>query len=67
MYQKYMDLRDKKGLSDYRVSCDTGIAKSTFSDWKSGRSKPKAEKLLKLAKYFKVPLEYFLEENRDGK
>lgn len=61
MYEKYADLRDKKGVTDYRVASETGITKSTFTDWKNGRSKPKVDKLTTLAKYFGVPIEYFLE------
>ena len=61
MYEKYVALRDKIGITDYRVSLDTGITKSTFTDWKSGRSKPKIDKLKILADYFSVPIEYFLE------
>lgn len=61
MYEKYLELRDKKGVTDYRVSVDTGITKSTFTDWKTGRSRPKADKLLVLANYFGVPVTYFLE------
>lgn len=61
MYKKYVALRDKKGVTDYRVSVDTGIPKSTFSEWKSGRSAPKVDKLKKLADYFGKPIEYFLE------
>ena len=52
MYGRYVALREKKGVTDYRVAVETGITKSTFSDWKSGRSVPKADKLLSLAKYF---------------
>ena len=62
MYEKYVMLRDKKGVTDYRVSEDTGITKSTFSDWKSGRSKPKLDKLQILADYFGVDIKYFLEK-----
>lgn len=61
MYDKYVVLRDKKGITDYRVSTDTGITKSTFTDWKSGRSNPKTDKLKILADYFGVTIEYFLE------
>ena len=64
MYGRYVALREKKGVTDYRVAVETGITKSTFSDWKSGRSVPKADKLLSLAKYFDVPVEYFLEEEK---
>lgn len=60
MYEKYVSLRDKKGVTDYRVSVDTGITKSTFTDWKTGRSKPKVDKLQILADYFEVPVEFFL-------
>ena len=61
MYEKYVELRDRKHVTDYRVSVDTGITKSTFTDWKSGRSKPKMDKLSILADYFGVSIEYFLE------
>lgn len=61
MYEKYIELRDKKGVTDYRVAIDTGIPKSTFTDWKTGRSNPKVDKLKILADYFGVSIEYFLE------
>ena len=61
MYEKYETLRDEKGITDYRVAADTGITKSTFTDWKSGRSKPKVDKLKILADYFGVQIDYFLE------
>ena len=44
---------------------DTGIRRSTFSDWKSGRSKPKTDKLKILADYFGVSVDYFLEDNAE--
>lgn len=62
MYSEYAKLRDKRGLTDYKVSQDTGIATATLSSWKKGVYSPKADKLLVLAKYFDVPLEKLLEE-----
>lgn len=62
MYKKYVALRDEKGVTDYRVAMETGVTKSTFADWKSGRSVPKLDKLLAIAKYFGVPVEYFADE-----
>lgn len=59
MYQKYAELRDKNGVTDYRVATETGITKSTFTDWKNGKSSPKLEKLMKIAKFFNVPVEWF--------
>lgn len=62
VYEKYVALRESKGVTDYRISVDTGITKSTFTDWKTGRSKPKIDKLKILADYFGVSIEYFLED-----
>lgn len=41
------------------------VTKSTFTDWKNGRSEPKLEKLKKIADYFGVSIEYFLEEEKE--
>ncbi|CCY11643.1 MAG: helix-turn-helix transcriptional regulator [Parabacteroides sp.] len=62
MYKKYAELRDNAGLTDYRVSKDTGISTATLSSWKNGNYSPKFDKLLTLAKYFNVPVEYFADE-----
>lgn len=60
MYEIYCKLRDAKGVKDADVVRETGITKSTFSDWKSGRSKPKNEKLQKIADYFGVTVDYLM-------
>ena len=61
MYQRYCELRDKKGVTYYQVSTETGFTRSTFTDWKQGRSKPGVEKLYKIAQFFNVPIEYFVD------
>ena len=58
MYEIYCKLRDSKGMKDADVSKATGITKSTFSDWKNGRSNPKDAKLQKIADLFGVTAEY---------
>ena len=60
MYKIFEQLLLKHGISSYKVSKETGIAQSTFSDWKSGRSIPKKDKLQKIAEYFDVPLSYIM-------
>lgn len=62
MYKIYEKLRDEKGVSDYRVAKETGISSSSFPNWKAGRYQPKSDKLKKLADYFGVSIETFLEE-----
>lgn len=60
MYDIFVKLLEKYGVTAYKVSKATGIAGSTFSDWKSGRSTPKQEKLQKIADYFGVTVEYLM-------
>lgn len=64
MYAKYVELRDNKRITDYRVAKDTGIRRSVFSDWKSGRSNPKADKLKILADYFGVSVDFFFDDDK---
>ena len=58
-YENYCKIRDSKGMKDSHVASASGIAKSTFSDWKAGRSNPKAEKLKKIADVLNVSIESF--------
>ena len=57
MYAKYVELRDAKGVNDANVSAATGIPRSTFTDWKNGRSVPKIEKIIKIAEFFGVSVD----------
>ena len=67
MYEIYCKLRDSKGVKDSDVVKATGITKSTFSDWKSGRSKPKNDKLQKIADYYGVTIDYLMTGIEDKK
>ena len=60
MYEIFKKLCDMKGVSSYRVSKDTGIATATLSDWKNGKSTPKADKMELLAQYFGVSIDYLM-------
>lgn len=61
MYNKYEELLRRTGKTSYQVSKETGIGQNTLSNWKTGRSKPKVEKLKILADYFGVEVGFFLE------
>ena len=67
MYEKFAMLLEKTHKTASQVSRDTGIAENIFSYWKSGRSKPKVDKLMILAEYFEVPVTYFLDGMEKGK
>jgi repressor LexA len=60
-YKRFEALLDSHNTSVYKVAKATGIAQSTFSDWKSGRSTPKTDKLKKIADHFGVSLGYLLD------
>lgn len=66
LYEKYKTLLDKVNKTSYQVSKETGISQTAFSNWKSGRSEPGLESLKRLADYFGVSIEYFLEEKEVG-
>lgn len=60
MYEIFEHLLQKYGVTAYKVGKETGIASSTFTDWKNGRSIPKQDKLQKIANYFGVSIEYLM-------
>lgn len=66
MYEIYCKLRDQAHVKDADVVKATKITKSTFSDWKNGRSNPKLDKLQKIADYFGVTVDYLM-TGRDEK
>ena len=60
MYERFEQLCEEKGVTPYRVAKETGITTATLSNWKAGRYRPKADKLLAIANYFGVSYSYLL-------
>lgn len=60
MYEIFERLMKLHGYTAYRVSVETGIAQSTLSDWKKGKSTPKADKMQKIADLFNVSVDYLM-------
>ena len=65
MYKKYEKLLEERGETSYQVSKATGVGQNTLSNWKTGRSQPKVDKLQKIADHFGVPVSYFLEDRTE--
>ena len=65
MYKKYEKLLEERGETSYQVSKATGVGQNTLSNWKTGRSQPKVDKLQKIADHFGVPISYFLEDRTE--
>lgn len=60
MYEIFAKLLAAKGCSAYQVSKATGISQSTLSDWKNGKTTPKADKVKKIAEFFGVSEKYLM-------
>lgn len=66
-YEIYSDFRNRAGLNDYKVAKATGIAQTTFTDWKNGVSEPKVGKLFLISEVLGVRIEDFvLDEEKNG-
>lgn len=60
MYSIFETLCEKSGVTPYKIGKETGIATSTLSDWKNGKSTPKQDKLKLIADYFNVSVDYLM-------
>lgn len=65
VYKKFAELLEKNNMTAYQVSKQTGISTSTLSEWKNGNYTPKLDKLQKIANFFGVTVDYFLEERNE--
>ena len=60
MDEIYKKLLNEKGLKNSDISRETGISNMTLSDWKNGKTVPKQDKLMKIADYFEVTVDYLM-------
>ena len=54
MFDRYLEVITEKGLKSVDVANGAHVPASTFSDWKKGKSKPKSEKMKKIADFLGV-------------
>lgn len=60
-FNKLDAMAKSRDVSFYKISEELGLPRNLFSDWKSGKSMPKTDKLIKIADYFGVAISYFIE------
>lgn len=60
MVNRILSLLDENKVTAKQLATDTGLAQSSVTDWKKGRSKPSAEAIIKIAEYFGVTTDYIL-------
>ncbi|MCC8024291.1 MAG: helix-turn-helix domain-containing protein [Clostridium sp.] len=63
---RIQQLSEAKGISQSELEKTLGFGKGTISKWK-GATVPSADKLLKIAEYFKVTLDYLMTGKEDSK
>lgn len=56
----FVQVLEKKNISAYRLSQETGITQGMISYWKSGERMPSADNLITLADYFGCSVDYLL-------
>ena len=60
MYEIFEKLCIERNVTPYKVGKETGIARSTLSDWKTGKSVPKQGKLQIISDFFGVSVDYLM-------
>lgn len=61
MYKKFAELLVKHNKTAYQVAKESGVTQTVLANWKAGRNKPNVNNLKRIADYFGVSIEYFLE------
>ena len=53
--------RIRLGLSPTQVAAAIGVCDASLRSWESGKKSPSADNLIKLAQYYKVPVDELLD------
>jgi len=62
--RRITELRERKGVSEYKMSQDLGHSRGYIYNISSGKSLPPLKELFAIIEYFDItPLEFFREEN----
>ena len=56
----------RSGRTQSQIASDLGVSKGTFSDWVSGRSHPRMNKVQQIADYFGISKSDLLEDGERG-
>ena len=64
--KKLKELREKLDISQTELSKKIGIPQSSYSHFEVGRSEPNINTLIKLADFFKVPIDALVERKFNG-
>ena len=58
--ERFSELIEARGITAYKLSKETGLSQALISQWKNGKQVPSADKLLLVAEYFDVSMDYLM-------
>lgn len=58
--ERIFEVLKARGITPSKMLKDLGFSSGLMSQWKSGAQKPSLDKLIKMAEYLKVPLDYLV-------
>lgn len=61
-HARFDALLKQRQITAYKVSNELNMSQGMLSDWKMGRSSPKADKIKRIAEYFGVEMSYFYQD-----
>lgn len=56
--ERLKELRKEKQLTQQELAEILGVKRNTYSDWENGKSEPNYKKLVKIADFFGVSLDW---------
>ena len=65
MYERIVQLQQRLNITTYRLCKDTGIPQSTVASWKSGKAKPSAAHLKKVADCYDVSIKWLMGDDTE--
>lgn len=65
--ERLFKIMKKKNVSQYELANITGITQSTISDWKTKKTNPSADKLMKICDALDISIEELLQDTMTKK
>lgn len=65
--ERLFKIMKKKHVSQYELANITGIGQSTISDWKTKKTNPSADKLMKICDALDISIEELLQDTMTKK
>ena len=58
--ERFSELLETRGITAYKLSKETGFSQALISQWKNGKQVPSADRLMVVADYLGVSMDYLM-------